>query len=289
MNLIKLKGVPLVEFFKDLWSEVSEDDIFDGAATLAFYWMLALFPAMIFLLSLLPYLPIENLYEAIMDLFKQALPQESAMLLSGVIEEVTTDQNSGLLSFGILATIWAASNGMYAIMRQLNRTYDVSEARSFLKGRFVATGLTLIFGVVIVIAFSLIVFGGHLQTYLIGLFGYESAWLLFFRIFRWVVIVGLLLAGFAILYYFGPNVDQKFRFITPGSILGSSLLILASLGFQFYVNNFANYAATYGSIGAVIILMLWLYIAGIVILLGSEVNALLEYYHSGGKNKVPSK
>lgn len=278
MGLQKWIGVPLKQFLKDLNEESDNDDIFNGAATLAYYWMLAIFPAMIFLLSLLPYLPIENLHQAIMEFMTEILPQESGKMFSGVIAEVTMNQNSGLLSFGVLATIWAASNGMYAIMRQLNRTYDVHEARSFVKGRSIALLMTFVFGLVIIGAFSLIVFGGYLQAALIDLVGYESTWLVFFRIFRWAVIVSLLLLAFSVIYYFGPNVKQKFRFITPGSALGVLLLIAASLGFQFYVNNFGNYAATYGSIGAVIILMLWLYIAGVVILLGSEINSLLESY-----------
>lgn len=278
-------GASFGTFFKDLRHEIDEDDIFNGAATLAYYWMLAIFPAMIFLLSLLPYLPVANLHGAIMDFMAEALPQESASMFSGVISEVTMDRKAGLLSFGVLATIWAASNGMYAIMRQLNKTYDVHEARSFIKGRSLAVLMTLVFGLIIIGAFSLIVFGGYLQSFLVGIFGFESAWLLFFRLFRWAVIIGLLLLGFASIYYYGPNVEQKFRFITPGSALGVLLLIIASLGFQVYVNNFADYAATYGSIGAVIILMLWLYIAGVVILLGSEVNALIEHYSKEGKSK----
>lgn len=283
--LQKWIGAPLKQFLCDLKTEVSDDEILNGGATLAFFWMLAIFPAMIFLLSLLPFLPIENLNQAILDFMTEILPGESATMFTGIVTEITQSQSTGLLSFGLIATFWAASSGMYAIMQQLNKTYDVKEARSFIKGRLVAFLMTLVFGLIIVGAFSLIVFGGYLQSYLIDLVGYQSLWINFFIVFRWTVIALLLLLGFASIYYYGPNVDQEFRFISPGSVIGVLLLIAASLGFQFYVNNFANYAATYGSLGAVIVLMLWLYIAGIVILLGSEVNALIEHYHSEGKNK----
>jgi membrane protein len=273
------------QFAKDLSHEITEDEITNGAATLAYYWLLALFPALIFLLSLLPYLPVENLYQELMGFIGEALPQESAALLSDVIQDITTKENKGLLSFGALATIWAASNGMFAIMRQLNKTYDAKEARSFIKARATALLMTVIFGVVVLMAFTLIVFGGYLQAWIVNLLGYENLWTLFFRVFRWLVIVSLLLLGFALVYYFGPDVKQNFRFMTPGSVVAVVPLVGASLGFQYYVNNFGNYAGTYGSIGAVIILMLWLYLTGLVILVGSEINVLLTYYQSEGKNK----
>ncbi len=168
-----------------------------------------------------------------MGFIGQALPQESASLLSDVIQDITTQENKGLLSFGALATLWAASNGMVAIMRQLNRTYDVKEARSFIKARSTALLMTVIFGVIVLMAFTLIVFGGYLQEWIVNLLGYENLWTLFFRVFRWLVIVSLLLLllGFALVYYFGPDVKQSFRFMSPGSIVAVALLVGASLGF----------------------------------------------------------
>jgi len=264
----------LKAFLKSLSHQTTEDDVFAGAATLAYYWLLALFPAMIFLLSLLPYLPIENLHGGIMKFVGQMLPQETAELLSGVIAEVTLRERKGLISFGALATLWAASNGMYAIMRQLNKTYGVRESRTFLKARLTALLMTLVSGVGMLSAFSLIVFGDSLQAFLVSRVGFESAWILVFQIFRWVILLGLLLIGFSLMYYLGPNTKTRFRLFAPGNIMAVGLLILASVGFQIYVKNFGNYAATYGSLGAVIVLMLWLYLAGFVILLGSEINHL---------------
>lgn len=272
-------------FVTDLYSEIEDDNVFNGAAALAYYWMLAIFPAAIFLLSLLPFLPVPNLEGAIMDLLRQALPQEAATLFTDVVSEVTSTASGGLLSFGFLFTLWSASAGLYAIMQQLNITYDVKEGRSFLKARGISLLLTLMFLVMIVGAFALVIFGGVLQDWLAGFVGRSSLLLWFFAALRWVIIIGLVLLGFATIYYFGPDVEQKFQFITPGSILGALLLIGASVGFSYYVSNFGDYTATYGSIGAVIILLLWLYLAGLVILLGSEVNALLEHYNPEGKSK----
>jgi membrane protein len=138
-------------------------------------------------------------------------------------------------------------------------------------------------------AFSLIVLGGVLEDWIAERLGDSNALVTASAVFRWVVICLALLLGFAFVYRFAPNVEQRFRFITPGSALGAVLLILASLGFSVYIRHFGNYDATYGSIGAVIILMLWLYIAGLVILLGSEINALLEDHSARGKHKGERK
>ena len=280
-----LRQVPLKKAFKDLNHEISEDNVFNGAAALAYYLMLAIFPMMIFILSVLPYLPIENLHQAVMDFISQSLPAEAAKTFEGAIAEITQDKKGGLLSFGAIATLWAASAGLYAIMQQLNITYDVKETRPFWKARGTAILLTLLFAVLVAGAFALIVFGGILQEWLGDAFGLGGALLFLFAALRWVIIGALFMLGFALIYYFGPDVQQKFKFISPGAIIGTIVLAVASLAFRFYVDNFGNYSASYGSLGAVIILMLWLYIAGLVLLLGSEINSLAEHYAPEGKDK----
>lgn len=264
------------KFFGDLWRESMDDDILNGAAALAYYLTLALFPSLLVLLAVLPFLPIANLDQAVWDLVNQALPGEAAKLLSGTIEELTRNKKSGLLSFGIIATLWAASSGMKAVMEQLNVTYGVKETRSFIRGRLEAMGLTLLLGVLVVTSLILIVAGGMIQDWLIDRVGHESVWLFFFAALRWVIVCTALLTTFDLAYYFGPNVRQKFRFLTPGTVLATTVFVAASLVLRLYVSQVANYQATYGSIGAVIALMLWLWVMGIVFLLGSEVNALLE-------------
>ena len=158
-----------------------------------------------------------------------------------------------------------------------------------IRGRATALALSLLFGVLVLGAFSLVVIGGMIENWLADRLGFSGLLLTLFAVFRWTVIVLALLLGFAVIYYYGPNVEQRFRFITPGSVVGVALLIAASLGFSVYTSNFGDYDATYGSIGAVIILMLWLYIAGLVILVGSEINALLEHYSAEGKQKGEKK
>jgi membrane protein len=280
-----LQGVTAKQFAKELYQEVQEDDVFNGAAALGFYLTLAIFPAMIFVMAVIPYLPIAHVDQAIMDLLREALPGSAADMFTGVVKEVTGQQRGGLLSIGLLGALWATSSGMYAIMQQLNITYDVEETRGFVKARLTAIGLSLLFSILILGGFSLIVLGGQIQDALGARFGFSPALLAFFVVFRWVVIVLGLLLAFALIYYLAPNVKQRFAFITTGSVFGAAVLMVASVGFAWYAKNFGNYSATYGSIGAVVILMLWLYIAGLVILLGSEINALIEHHAPEGKEK----
>lgn len=278
-------GVSAKRFFADLNHEIQDDNVYNGAAALAYFLTLAIFPAVIFLLTLLPYLPIPHLDSAIFDLLQQAMPKKTADVFLDVVRNIMSEKKGGLLSFGLLATIWAASNGTYAIMQQLNITYDVKEGRSFLKTRLTAVLLTLGLGVLMLGAFGLIVLGGEIQKWLEGAVGGSEALLVAFAVFRWAVVAAAILLAFALTYYFGPDVEQRFRFITPGSIAGAVTFIAATLGLRLYVTNFSNYDAMYGSLGAVVVLMLWLYLTGLVLLLGSEVNALFEHYSPEGKSK----
>ena len=270
------------QFLLDLKREVSEDNVFNCAAALGFYLTLSIFPAITLIMTVIPYLPIEDVDEAIMGLLGDAMPDESRDMIEEVVNDVTSERRGGLLSFSLLAALWATSTGMYAIMQQLNITYDVKEARSFLHARAIALVLSLVFGLLMLGAFMLIVLGGVLQDWVGETLDFGGVSLLLVAVFRWLVIVGALLLAFSMIYRYAPNVERKFAILTAGSVLGVVMLILASLGFAFYASNFADYSATYGSIGAVIMLMLWLYIAGLVILLGSEINVLLERYSSRG-------
>lgn len=278
-------GARIAQFLKDLNNEISDHNVYNGAAALAFYMMLSIFPAAIVVLGLLPYLPIPHLDQAIMDLVAQVLPRQSATLFTGVVKSVTSQRHGGLVSFGLLFLLWSASSGLYAIMQQLNITYEVKEGRPFWKVRATALLLMILFFILVVGGFGLIIGGGKIQGLLGNLIGWSGPLLVFFAIFRWVIVALLLLTAFATIYYFGPDVEQKFRFISPGSLFGVVFLALASIGFRVYVSNFSNYSATYGSLGAVIVLQMWFYIGGLIILAGSEVNVLLEHRDPAGKNK----
>jgi membrane protein len=267
-----------------LYNKINDDHVFNGAAALAFYSLFSFFPAMIFLLTVIPYLPINNLHQAIMEFLAQVMPSQVTKQLEGIIAEITLNKRSGLLSIGAILTLWSASSGVYALMEQLDMTYEVKEQRPFWKARGIAILLTMLLGVMVLVSFALIVLGGVLQNYLANYLGETDVMVRVFQVFRWVVILALMMLSFAVAYYFGPDVKQKFKFITPGATFGVVVLIGATLIFRYYVENFGNYAATYGSLGAVIVLMLLLYIGGLVILVGSSINAMIEDKSPDGKN-----
>ena len=266
-----------------LWRELSEDNVWNGAAALGFYLTLAVFPAMIFVMALVPYLPIANVDQAIMDLLRQALPPRTAQMFSGVVQEIAGERRGGILTFGIAAALWASSSGMYAIMQQMNVAYDVEERRGFLRARVTALALSLLFVVLVIGAFSLVVLGGVIQDWLGVRMGVSDALLYAFIVFRWAVIVLALLVAIALIYDNAPDRKRPFALLTRGTVTATAALIVTSLGFRLYVANFGNYSATYGSIGAVIVLMLWFYLAGLVILVGAEIDAINEARATGSR------
>lgn len=272
-------------FLLNLKQEVARDDLSQGAAALAYYLTLALFPALILLLTIVPFLPVEGVDQAIMKWVGQTLPQQAYTMVERVVQDVVSDRRGGLLSFGLVGSVWVTSIGMYAVMRQLNSTYQVTEDRSFLRAWSTALFLSVMFGCLVLGAFSLIVIGGTAEDWLSSRFGFGAFIINAFSVVRWLIIIVAMLLGLSLIYHVGPNVKQSFRFLTPGSGFAVFVLIISSLVFSFYTRNFALYDAVYGSIGAMIVLMLWLYIAGFVILLGSEINALVEQRNPQGKSK----
>jgi len=266
----------LVDFLRVLWQKIQGDHVLNGAAALAYFLTLAIFPAAIFLLSLLPYLSIPHLRQAIVDLLNQVLPQQSASLLRDTIRDVVSERKGGLLTFGLIFSLWSASAGIDAVIEQVNLAFDAQERRPFWKLRGIAILLMLTFVLLVIGSLSLVIFGGVVQSWLASMIGWSRPLLIFFAAVRWTIIGISLLLGLALIYRFGPDVRVKFRFISPGNVVGAILIALASIAFRLYVLRFGNYSATYGSLGAMIILMLWLYLTGIALLVGSEINAILR-------------
>ena len=273
---MKPAHIPWRRLFADLRREVHEDNLAQGAAALAFFWMLALFPAAIFLLTMLAYLPIPHLERALMHLVSDALPPDAAGLFRGVVENVFAKRHGGFLSLGIVLTAWSTSSGVHALMQQLNVAYDVGEHRPYWQRRSVALLLSVIFILLIIGAFVLIVFGRFVQMHLRHGTGVD--FLPAVMALRWVIVFLALLTGLAVVYHYGPSVRQRFRLISPGNVLAVLLLLLESVGFQVFVRWFGRFDVTYGSLAAVITLMLWLYLAGWAVLLGAELDATLAGY-----------
>jgi membrane protein len=267
----------LIDFSNGLWHEIQDKRVFTGAAALAYFLLLAIFPGAVFVLSLLPYLSVPHMQQAIMDLLHQVLPAQSATLLEGTVQHLVSEKKGGLLTFGFVFMLLSASTGMYAIMQQLNVAHDTTERRPFWRVQGTAFLLMLLFVLLVIGSLSLVIFGGVVQSWLASMIGWSRPLLIFFATLRWIIIGISLLLGLAVIYRFGPDVNEKFRFISPGNIVGATLIALVSIGFRLYVVEFGRtYSATYGSLGAMIILMLWLYLAGIAILVGCEINTILH-------------
>jgi membrane protein len=255
---------------KHLWLSIGRDDIPGLAAQLAYFFLLSLFPLLIFLVTLLPYVSITQEY--LLSFFRDFAPSEAMKLIETSLNEVM-DKNGKLLSFGIIATLWSASNGIHAIMAAFNKAYDVAESRSFFVERGLAVFLTIGMILVIMIALFLPVFGRHIGLFLFSEFGLSEQFLTVWNALRWLISSIFLFIVFTALYWIAPNKKITCLSSMPGSLFATIGWALTSLAFSFYVGNFGNYSATYGSIGAIIVLMIWFYISGFIIILGGEINA----------------
>jgi membrane protein len=212
------------------------------------------------------------------------LAGDALQLVQDNVREIVTSRRGGLLSFGILAALWTSSSAVTAIVDGLNRAYDVEEGRPYWKVRLIAIFLTV--GITLFIIFSLILltFGPQIGGWIADQVGLGSVFQTAWNLLRWPVIVGLIVLAMALVYYVAPDVEQRWQWITPGSLVAVIGWLLASLGFSFYVNNFGSYNATYGSIGAVIVLLTWMYVSGFFVLVGGEINAEIEHAASSGKD-----
>jgi len=279
--------VRLKRILSDLWREILKDEVINSAAVMAYFSMLAIFPAAILILTLLPYLGIPNLEQAIIAALYRALPEQAAQLFTSTVTSVVSERRGGLLSFAAVGTIWAASSGMQVVMEQIHATYDGPDKRPYWKRRSIAIFLVFAVGLLVIGAFGLVLVGDMIHDRLAIAMGEDALFLWLFPVFRWGTIWLLLLSALSLFYYYGPDVRQSYRLITPGAVLATVLFISSSLGFRTYVTHFGSYEATYGSLGAVIVLLLWLYVGGLVVLVGSEVNGLLEGYCYRTKTAKP--
>jgi membrane protein len=280
----KLGGLSVKELGRRVIHEIQEDDCLGRAAQLAYYFLFALFPFFLVLTTLLGYLPVPNLMDRLMEMLAGILAGDALKLVQDNVHEVVTSQRGGLLSFGILAALWTSSSAITAIVDGLNRAYDVEEGRPYWKVRLIAIFLTVGISLFIIFSLILLTFGPQIGGWIADQVGLGRVFQIAWNLLRWPVIVGLIILAMALVYYVAPDVEQRWQWITPGSLVAVIGWLLASLGFSFYVNNFGSYNATYGSIGAVIVLLTWMYVSGFFVLVGGEINAEIEHAASSGKD-----
>ena len=278
-SLWKFGGLRFADLLKRVWTEIQEDEVFGRGAQLAYYFLLALFPLLFFLTSVIGLLlgSGTGLRHSLFNYLSSVLPGSAFTVVDRTMYEVSEASSGSKLTFGVLAALWAASNGMGAITQALNVAYDVEESRPWWKQRLVAVQLTVLLSFLIITALILLLYGSRIADWLAVYFGFGTAFSLVWKIAQWPFVLAFMLLAFAFIYYAAPDLkEQKWTWLTPGSAVGVTLWLLVSFGFKVYLHFFDSYSATYGSLGAVIILMLWLYFTGSAILIGGEINSVIE-------------
>jgi membrane protein len=269
-----------------------EDNCLGMAAQLAYYFFFALFPALLMLIAIASYFPYGELVDTMFKTLSGVAPPEALTIMTDQLRKISSGEQGGLLTLGFLATIWSSSAAMTAIIDTLNNAYDIQEGRPWWKVRLTAILLTIGVAVFILVSFVLVVAGPTLAEKVADWWYLGPAFEWTWKVLQWPLVFALVSGALAIVYYFAPDAEQDWVWLTPGSICATFLWLMASLGFKYYVANFGNYTATYGAIGGVMILMLWFYISGLVLLLGAEMNAEIEHASPYGKDegeKVPGQ
>jgi membrane protein len=284
--MLKTFTIPIgwKDLFKRTMVEVWADDCFNLAAQLAYYFFLALFPALLFLVAIISFIPISGLLDTITSTLARVAPGEVIAIVQDQVLKIAHAKDGGLLTLGMMGTIWSVSSGVNAIITTLNAAYDIQEGRPWWKVKLIAIGLTVSLAAFIVASVVLVMVGPTLAGKIASWFYLGPAFTWTWNILQWPVVFALVAFAIAIIYYYAPDAQQEWIWITPGSVFATALWIVTSLVFKFYVSNFTSYNASYGAIGGVIVLMLWFYVSSLAVLVGAELNAEIEHASPYGKD-----
>jgi membrane protein len=269
------------------WYGMQKNHTLAIAAGLSYYFLLSLFPAMIFAAAVLGYLPLPHLFDQLLLGLSKVMPPDSMAVVRKTLDGIFIPNRAGLLSFGMLFTLWSTSGGFSAIVEGLNVAYDVPETRPYWKTRLLAIELTFVVGLLMIIALGVLIVGPEFGSWVARHTGTTVLFAWMWPRLRWFVAVAFTVLAVELLYFLAPNIKQRFWATLPGAIFSVAAWIVASLGLGIYLREFPNYSKTYGSLGAVIALMLWFYISGIILLVGAEFNA--EYTRCCGDPELPLK
>lgn len=281
----KYENVSLYKIFKTFLRNLEKDEILDRANGVAFNFILAIFPGIIFLFTLIPYVsryfPEIN-KESIMGFLSGIIPTSMAEIVSTTVLDIVSNQRGGLLTFGFLFSLYLATNGTMSLMRAFNACYRTNENRGAVKMRLIATALTFNLAFVLILAVVLLIVGELVLNYIstsisdVGWFNPDSASVAIVFILRFLVIFIMFFLSIATIYYFGPAIHYNWKFFSIGSLIATMLCLAVSYGFSYYVTNFGTYNKVYGSIGVLIAMMVWVQLLTIVLLVGYEINASIH-------------
>jgi len=276
MRIPGLDDTNPVELIKRSVREFSKDDMTTYAAALSYHALFALFPFIIFMIALLGFLQVPQFFDWILEQAETAFPADAYGRLEEVVDQVQNQSSRGLLSFGIVTAIWAASSGIRSLMNALNVAFDVEETRPAWKRYLLSIVYTIGIAALLLASAALMLLGPQAIEAIAEQVGLGSLFVTLWTWLRWPVLAVLLVLAAALIYYAAPNVEQPFKLITPGAAFAVILWVIASIGFSIYVSTFGNYSATYGSLGGVIVLLFFFFISSAVLLLGAEINAELH-------------
>jgi len=284
-NPWNLGGLTLTELGRRLWDESQKDEQLGRAAQLSYYALLALFPALIFLTALMGLFSVQSFMPELMSYLRNVLPADALSMVQRFLTQVAEGSGANILSLGALGALWASSSGVTAIMDALNVVFGVKEdRRPFWRVRLTAIVLTTGLAGFVIMSLALVLYGPTIGRWIADLMGFDVVFTWIWNVLQWPIIATLMLIVVAAIYHICPDRRHKrWRWVTPGSVFAVLMWLLVSLGFKAYVDNFGDYNKVYGSIAGVIVLMLWFYWSGMVLLLGGEINAEIEKAAAEGK------
>ncbi len=277
-SLWKFGALGAVELGKRTYKKLGEDELVTRSAALSYYFILALFPMFLFLLSLMGLFagPNSEMRQGILSALSQMVPGSASSLIQSVLTETTKASSGVKVGAGMLGALWAASSGLSALVVSLNVIHKVTETRPWWKQKLIAVALTVALASFIIAALALVLYGGKIGQLIASQMGLGDLFTNVWRVAQWVFPFIAMFLSFSVVYFFAPNIKDSWHWVTPGAALGVIIWIAASLGFRAYLHFFNSYSATYGSLGAVVILLLWLFITGFAILIGAELNWIIE-------------
>jgi membrane protein len=277
-----LGGLSVRQLAARVWAEVLADEILDRAAALSYYFLFALVPALLFLTVLVGLLPVGGLLDRLLAYAARVLPPDAMSVLTGIVSQVVRGAGKGLLSAGVVGALWGASRAIQSIILALNVVYDVRRPRPWWRRQLVSLMLTVTFSLFTLTGLGLLVFGERLGRVLAERAGLGPVFSASWAVLHWLVVGVLLLTALDLVYHFAPAVRQRWYWLTPGSAFALAAWLLASIGLRLYVTHGANYNAIYGSIGGVILLLLWLYASSVALLVGGQINAVIARAAAAG-------
>lgn len=268
-------GIPIYNVLEFFFKGIVNGNLTTRASAISFNMFLALFPALIFLFTLIPFIPIENFQEVLLGLLHDVLPHKAWEAVDSTVTDIVTRPRGGLLSVGFVLALFFATSGIDSMISAFNSTYHTIESRGILMQRWVAIVLVVLLALLLIIAIATITIGTAFLTYLDGhdIIIIDNFIIDLIRWVRWIVLIALTYFGISFVYYLGPAKKTPFKFFSAGSSLATLFMMLINVGFNFYANNLAQYNALYGSIGTLLLVLLWIYFNAIIVLIGFELNA----------------